>query len=244
MITPRPEDAFHKAQLFRLLTEIVDDPVLAKNLFFKGGTCASMLGYLDRFSVDLDFDLAKEADEKNIKKIFYKIFKELDLEIKDESKNALQFFLRYKTKKERQRNTVKLDALSDYPLSNQYEIKYIAEIDRMVGVQTVETMFANKLVALTDRYKKNGSIAGRDLYDIQHFLINGYNYNREIIKERTGKVAKLYILELIKFIEKNITQTIINQDLNSLLPADTFRKISKNLKTETVMLLKDELTRG
>lgn len=31
---------------------------------FKGGTCASMLGWLDRFSVDLDFDYA--GDKKNI----------------------------------------------------------------------------------------------------------------------------------------------------------------------------------
>ncbi|HIP71371.1 MAG TPA: hypothetical protein EYH05_08260, partial [Anaerolineae bacterium] len=49
--------AKHRIQLTRLLTEILDDPYLAASLYFKGGTCAAMLGYLDRFSVDLDFDL-------------------------------------------------------------------------------------------------------------------------------------------------------------------------------------------
>ena len=66
MIPIRPADARHKAQLLRLLTAIVDSPYLSQNLYFKGGTCASMLGFLDRFSVDLDFDLNQNADTKII----------------------------------------------------------------------------------------------------------------------------------------------------------------------------------
>ena len=57
MLDLRPEDILHKSNLHRLLMEVVDQPVLAQSLAFKGGTCAAMLGYLDRFSVDLDFDL-------------------------------------------------------------------------------------------------------------------------------------------------------------------------------------------
>ena len=57
MIDIRPEDIIHKSYLNRLLMEIIDRPVLSHNLAFKGGTCAAMLGYLDRFSVDLDFDV-------------------------------------------------------------------------------------------------------------------------------------------------------------------------------------------
>ncbi len=59
----RTEDIFHKSQLLRLLIEIVDTPLLAQSLAFKGGTCAAMSGYLDRFSVDLDFDVLSGADE-------------------------------------------------------------------------------------------------------------------------------------------------------------------------------------
>ena len=63
MLVIRPEDAIHKSYLNRLLIEIIDRPAMAHHLALKGGTCASMLGYLDRFSVDLDFDVLKSADE-------------------------------------------------------------------------------------------------------------------------------------------------------------------------------------
>ncbi|MBI1870318.1 MAG: nucleotidyl transferase AbiEii/AbiGii toxin family protein [Chlamydiae bacterium] len=57
MLLPHPRDAVHKAWLCRILTALADDIELLKFLRFKGGTCAAMLDYLDRFSVDLDFDL-------------------------------------------------------------------------------------------------------------------------------------------------------------------------------------------
>jgi len=41
----RPEELLHKSYLNRLLMEIIDRPVMAQSLAFKGGTCASMPGY-------------------------------------------------------------------------------------------------------------------------------------------------------------------------------------------------------
>ena len=73
MILLRPQDVFHKVQLTRLLTEILDNSILSQNLYFKGGTCAAILGYLDRFSVDLDFDLKQGADKTKLRPIFQKI---------------------------------------------------------------------------------------------------------------------------------------------------------------------------
>jgi predicted nucleotidyltransferase component of viral defense system len=61
MLDRRPQDILHKSYLHRVLAEIVDHPVLSQALAFKGGTCAAMLGYLDRFSIDLDFDVLKHA---------------------------------------------------------------------------------------------------------------------------------------------------------------------------------------
>ena len=63
----RPQDAYHKSQMLRLLIEVADDPFLVQELYFKGGTCASMLGYLDRFSIDLDFDLRDEEKTPEIR---------------------------------------------------------------------------------------------------------------------------------------------------------------------------------
>ena len=110
MIVPRREDAYHKMQLYRLLTNIVDDEKIATQICFKGGTCAAMLGFLDRFSVDLDFDLLKKADKELLRQRFHQLFMNLGLEIKDESKTTLQFLLRYEAEPN-QRNTIKLDVL-------------------------------------------------------------------------------------------------------------------------------------
>ncbi|MBN1915658.1 hypothetical protein JW796_01515 [Candidatus Dojkabacteria bacterium] len=52
MIATKPEDIKHKNQLFRLLREILKDPILSNNLMFKGGTYATLRGVLDRFSID------------------------------------------------------------------------------------------------------------------------------------------------------------------------------------------------
>jgi len=106
----RPQDAYHKSQMFRLLAEIADDSVLAQELYFKGGTCAQMLGYLDRFSVDLDFDLKEEKKTREIRDQFKNIFKNLNLEIKDESPKVLEFLLRYEAPKN-ERNSLRIDVV-------------------------------------------------------------------------------------------------------------------------------------
>lgn len=243
MLLPNPKDAVHKAWLYRLLSEIYDNSLLSNSMYFKGGTCAAMLGYLDRFSVDLDFDFVGETSEiVNIQKQLENIFSDLTLEIKDKSKHVPQYFLKYPAKGS-ERNTLKLDINFPVPENNKYEPKEFIDIDRIINCQTIETMFANKLVALIDRHEKNETIAGRDLYDIHYFFLQGYRYNREVIEERRKKTIIQFFQELIDFVEKNITETIINQDLNVLLSPDKFQKIRKNLKRETLMFLHDEIQR-
>lgn len=244
MITPRPQDAIHKAWLYRLLIAISDDDVIMEHLRFKGGTCAAMLGWLDRFSVDLDFDLIQH-DVKTIhviKQRLEKIYQQLGLEIKDDSKNGLQYFLKYNAPKQ-QRNTIKIDTQYPPPNANQYQAVSLSEIDRTMLCQTRETMFANKLVAVLDRWKQHSSLAGRDIYDIHHFFITHTHYNSDVIIERRNTTVPIFFKELIDFIEQNVTTTTIQQDLNSLLPKKQFQQIYKTLKTEVVMLLQDELKR-
>jgi len=243
MLLPKSQDAIHKAWLYRLLSAIYDNPLLSSSLYFKGGTCAAMLGYLDRFSVDLDFDYVAEQEDLDLtRKNLEVVFKKLGLIIKDKSQRAPQYFLSYPAK-DKQRNTIKIDTTMPPPKSNTYETKRFTEIDRIINCQTRETMFANKLVALIDRYEKHESIAGRDLYDIHHFFLNGYRYNKEVIEERRKTSLKVFFQTLIKFIEKEITQTIINQDLNVLLPFDKFKKIRGVLKQEALMFISDEIKR-
>jgi predicted nucleotidyltransferase component of viral defense system len=245
MVLPNRSDAIHKAWLYRLLTAICDDTVLTRLLFFKGGTCAAMRGLLNRFSIDLDFDYTGSLHDIKITRTHLeKIFNNLGLSIKDQSSRVPQYILKYPNNRPNERNTLKIDVVTPPPAANKYEHVRFDEIDRILTCQTISTMFANKLVAFIDRYEKSGGIAGRDLYDIHHFFLEGYAFDNDVIKERRKvNSSKQYFEELIDFIHTHITQTIIDQDLNVLLPPDTFKRVRKSLKLETILFLKDELTR-
>lgn len=243
MILPNKKDTIHKAWLYRILEEISDDQYLSGALFFKGGTCASMLGWLNRFSVDLDFDYAGgEKDIEKTRKTLENLFAKLGLSIKDKSKAGIQYFLRYDDAVS-ERKILKIDA--SFPLfsASKYAPMRFLEIDRILTCQTKETMFAHKLVAVMDRFKKTGSIAGRDIYDIHYFFMNGFEYDADVIKERTETGVKEFFTKLADFIEQKVTDKIISEDLNSLLPPDKFVAARRVLKREAIMLIKDEINR-
>lgn len=237
MILIKPEDILHKAQLLRLLAEIVDNPALSSSIYFKGGTCALMLGFLDRFSVDLDFDLKKGSAKSELLVEFIKIFKKHNFKLEDTDKENLYFVLKYDAS-QNQRNTLKLSVSDVFVEANDYKTVYLPEIDRFVACQTIETMFANKLVAPIDRFKKHEKITGRDIYDIHYFFSKGYRFKKEIIQERTKLSLENYIKSLIKFIEDKVTDRALSEDLNMLLPYDKFQKIRKTLKPETLIFLR------
>lgn len=237
MISINPRDLLHKAQLLRVLTEIADDPILSQTLYFKGGTCAAMLGYLDRFSVDLDFDLKNGSVKEKVLSKFGNVFEKLNLKIENENKEALMFILKYDSPKN-QRNTLKISVNDQTVKANDYEAVFLPQIVRLVNCQTVETMFANKLVAPIDRFNKHEKIAGRDIYDINYFFSRGFTFKDEVIEERTGLTIEKYIEKLIKFIEEKITETVLSEDLNTLLPLDKFQKIRKTLKQDTLIFLR------
>lgn len=239
MIYIRTDDILHRSYLNRILIEIIDNSELSGNLAFKGGTCAAMLGYLDRFSVDLDFDILKGAKVAGLRQEFHRVFSGLGLQVTRELDKAIFYQLRYPNEMGK-RNNIKVSASGVMVKANGYRVQYLAEIDRLVNCQTIETMFANKLVAVLDRYQRHKTIAGRDIYDIHHFFIRGLKYNVGVIEERTGWKTEVFFRKLADFIRKYVNQRIINEDLNALLPPERFRQIRKILIPETLALLKRE----
>ncbi len=239
MTLPNKKDAVHKAWLYRLLEAIADDSKLSEVLYFKGGTCAAMLDWLNRFSVDLDFDYSgKQEKIPETRKQLEIVFKNCGLAIKDSSKNGLQYFLKYDNIG---RNTLKIEASFPLFASSQYEPQRFIEIDRILTCQTKETLFAHKLVALIDRFEKTNHIAGRDVFDIHSFFLQGFNYNKAVIEERRKVSAKIFFIGLIEFTESHVTDKIITEDLSFLLPPDKFAQIRKSLKREVLSLLRDEI---
>ena len=240
MMLLRPEDAIHKSFMNRLLIEVIDNPVLSQQVAFKGGTCAAMLGFLDRFSVDLDFDVVGDEDQNTLRAAFQAAIQLAGLVITKGHKNALLFQVRYSDDMSK-RNSIKVSANTTRVKANRYKAQYFPDVDRLIRSQTIETMVANKLVAVMDRYHAHRAVAGRDIYDIHYFLTHGYGYTKAVITERTGVSPKTYITELIAFMKKYMTQTIINEDLNTLLPNEHFQHIRKILIPETLALLSREI---
>lgn len=236
------QHAVHKQWMFRLLSEIADNNELSQSIAFKGGSCASLLNYLDRFSVDLDFDLLPNAFKKKIqlRNTLNKIFDRLNLTVDQVSKTQLQFFLKYKSNSTA-RNTLKLEIIDNEIKSNTYKKAFIPDINRYLQIQTIETMFANKLVAPIDRYEKHGSVATRDIYDINFFFNQGFSYNQDIIIERRNKNVKEYLEELIDFIDIQINSKVLIEDLNYLLNPQQFRLARKFLKSEVINNLKNAI---
>jgi len=75
MTNQKQQKAQHKSQLYRLLIALIDNNEISPSIFFKGGTCCMLLGFLDRFSVDLDFDLKEGSNKKRLREELHLIFK-------------------------------------------------------------------------------------------------------------------------------------------------------------------------
>ncbi len=243
MIVPNRKDAKHKNQILRLLREILKDNILANQLMFKGGTYAALRNLLDRFSVDLDFDLPDKSKKDQIRERCYEIFEKLNYKIKDESPEHLQFFLKYNTAPG-QRNTLKLEINDNPSTENKYEKVRLDEVELYCNGHTPDTMFANKLVAAKARFDKNGKIAGRDFYDMHYFFNSGIEINHKVVKAITEKDYTDYLKSLIKFISEEIDQRLLNEDLKPLLKHEKVDRVLPLLKDELIVFIKDEIRRS
>ena len=86
----------HKNILIKILKDIYTDGSLGPLLGFKGGTAAYLFYDLDRFSVDLDFDLLKKIKEQEVFKKVEDIVKEYGtIKEKTNKRNILFFLLSY-----------------------------------------------------------------------------------------------------------------------------------------------------
>jgi predicted nucleotidyltransferase component of viral defense system len=212
----------HRKLLFDILVDIYTSSV-GEYLGFKGGTMLYYFYGLDRFSVDLDFDLLDSGKEKEVSKEIKKILEKYG-EIADEKDKFFNIFFLLSYQKGQQGIKVEISK-RNLPI-NQYEIKNF--YGKSVIALNIEDAFAQKLVAATDRKR----IASRDFYDVWFLFKNGYGFNEEIIKERTKKSAVEYLRFLQTFIDKNISERNILRGLGELLSESQKDWVKKNLKKE------------
>ncbi len=214
----------HRHILFELITNIYRSD-LGAFLGFKGGTMAYFFSGLDRFSVDLDFDLLK-SDKKE------KIFAELPLILskygkvteKTDKKSTLFFLLNY----QKGTKNIKIEVSKRKNNEEHYIITNFYGTD--VIILKEEYAFANKLLACTQRNK----IAHRDFYDVYFYLKKGVFPNKDIIESESNKKYEEYLLYLVLFIEKNLTNENTLHGLGELVNEKQKFWIKNNLKNELI----------
>ena len=192
----------HKNILLQVLIDIYSDNTVGPFLGFKGGTAAYLFYGLDRFSVDLDFDLLDETKEEYIFEKVGKIVKKYGT-VKEAAKKSfnLIFVLSY-DKKAKNAQNIKIE-INRRGFGSKYELKSYMGISMLVIVK--EDMFAYKLMAMYERMGKTN----RDIYDVWYFAKNNWSINKQIVENRSG-------LKFGKFLEKCIAILKKSTDLKIL----------------------------
>lgn len=215
----------HEQILKNILRDIYTATDLQAKLAFKGGTCLYLFYGLDRFSVDLDFNLtADDLNEGLITGILNRYLK-----IDDNMNKYLTLI--WVGSYEKDKPKIKLEINKrDYP--DKYTNKDFYGIT--IPTLSPDCMFAHKLCAITDRPK----LQNRDLYDAHFMFTKQFEINEEIIKIRTGKTVKQYFADLVRFIEKNVKPNTILEGLGELLNNNQKDRVKATLIRDLLFDLK------
>ncbi|EKD44038.1 MAG: hypothetical protein ACD_72C00019G0003 [uncultured bacterium] len=229
----------HQLIMGRILRDIYADTSIASLLGFKGGTCGYFFYGLPRFSVDLDFDLLKAADDSTQKQVFEIVEKILTKygEIKDSclKRYTIFFLLSYGDADHNIKFEVNVRLLMP-DIIVYYELKEYLGISMLVGKK--DYLFASKLAALTLR----NDTAMRDIYDIWYFANNHWDIDAAVIRARTNKTIKEYLADCIPIIEE-VKDNQILQGLGELLTNNSEKVwVKTHLRKEVVFLLKNYMS--
>ncbi|MDP3697581.1 MAG: nucleotidyl transferase AbiEii/AbiGii toxin family protein [Candidatus Taylorbacteria bacterium] len=225
--------AIHKNIMVKILKDIYSDATIGPILGFKGGTAAYLLYQLERFSVDLDFDLLDAEKEdyvfERVKSILmkYGTFKDIA-----KKRFNLFYLLSYEGKIEGATN-VKVE-INRRDSSSKYNVKYYLGIPMKVMNQ--EDMAAHKIVAMFERL----GTTNRDIFDVWFFLKNDWPIHKEIIERRNAMSFKEFLQKCIDALEKLDNSNILS-GLGELLTDSQKDWVRAKLRTETIFLLKLKL---
>ena len=223
----------HKNILIKILKDIYTDTTIGPLLGFKGGTAVYLFYNLNRFSVDLDFDLLDAEKEDYVFEQIKKILENYGT-IKEAEKKRFNLFyvLVYDDKVPGSQN-IKVE-INRREFGSKYEVRSYLGISMKVMVR--EDMFAHKFCAMYERIGKTN----RDIFDVWYFLQNEWPVNKKIVEERTGMTFKEFLQKCVDSLEKMTDQNILS-GMGELLDAKQKDWVRSKLRTETIFLLKLKL---
>jgi predicted nucleotidyltransferase component of viral defense system len=220
----------HKSVLLRVLKDLFTDPVAGPVLGFKGGTAAYLFHGLDRFSVDLDFDLLDTNREQQVFDLTRMVLEQYGSLKECRKKRFSLFFLLAYADKEPGAQNVKVE-INRRRFGSAYEVKTYLGIPMNVMVR--QDMAAHKLVALYERR----AATTRDIFDIQFFLRNNWPVRRRIVEERTGMAFPDFLDACIALVEKKKDRDML-VGIGELLDEGKKEWVRRKLKQEAIFLLR------
>ncbi len=212
-----------------ILIDIYRDYELARTLGFKGWTACFFFYGLDRFSVDLDFDLLSEINRESLFAKIISIAKKYG-NVKNEYIKANTIFL----------------VLSYGDIDHNIKIEISTRwtkasyIPMLLGGITVlimkkEDMFAHKLFAFLAR--KN--MANRDIFDIHFFLRNNWSVNRELFSTLMKKDFEIALEDVRTSLISLWKSHNVLEWVGYLLSSDVQKaSVKSRLVEETISLLR------
>jgi len=219
--------ATHKTILFQILKDIYTDTTISPYMGFKGGTAALMFYGLDRFSVDLDFDLLDERQADHVFERVKKIAGKYGTLIEAHKKRFNLFcMISYD---DRARN-IKVE-VNRRVFESRYEIKSYLGVSMQVMV--LEDMFAHKLMAMHERI---GTTA-RDIYDVWCFLHSRAPINKSLVESRSGMSFENLVQKCIDQLGKVDNKQML-VGLGELITPRQKDWARANLREEVIALLK------
>jgi predicted nucleotidyltransferase component of viral defense system len=225
--------ALHKSILLSILKDIFTDAELSQSLGFKGGTAMLLFYHLNRFSVDLEFDLLDQTKEEYVFEEIKKILEKYGTFESHKKRYTLFFILSYKGNlPDAQKIELEINKRS---FGSKYEIKHHLSVAMPAMVE--EDVAAHKLVAM---YERMGE-ANRDIFDVYFIFHNHWSINKKIVEQRTGMSYKDFLQHCITALEKFNDKTILS-GLGELLNEKQKAWVKSKLKNDTLFLLRVALS--
>lgn len=209
--------------MYQIIDAIFSSP-LRHNIAFKWGTLCYFLHNLPRFSTDLDFDLIN--DTGNIMELIPSILKPLGT-IKDSKNKRFTYFFLFNYWS--WQHNIKIEISKKKYINNTYE--NINFFGRDITAMAKDSIFTNKLLALSNRYKN------RDLFDVHFFFTNKYPINEQLIKERTWLSYKDFLLMIKKEIPVRYNKKNILAEIGDLISDKQKQFMKTQLIPETLSFI-------
>lgn len=224
------DTAKHKNILVKILKDIYTDPTISTILGFKGGTAATLFYDLNRFSVDLDFDLLDAEKEDYVFERVKAILENYGKLKQIRKKRFNLFYILSYDKKDINAQNVKVE-INRREFGSRYDVKSFLGISMQVMAK--EDMAAHKLCAMYERIGKTN----RDIFDVQFFLAHDWPVNKKIIKDRMGVTYKEFLKKAVVIMEKFEDRDIL-AGMGELLTEKQKVWARENLKAEALFALR------